>query len=58
MTRQDLRNCHPFHARNPRAHVACCLPRALPRRSFWRPFIGALVIISGAVLLALHFFGA
>lgn len=35
MRRQDLRNTYPFHACNPREHVACCRPRKLPRRTLW-----------------------
>lgn len=37
MTRQAIRQQYPFHAftqHNPRAHVTCCRPRKLPRRSW------------------------
>ena len=41
MTRQAIRQPYPFHAftqHNPRAHVTCCRPRKLPRRSAWQRF--------------------
>jgi hypothetical protein len=39
MARQAIRTPYPFHAftqHNPRAHVTCCRPRKLPRRTLWR----------------------
>jgi len=36
MNRQAIRTPYPFHQHNPRAHVTCCRPRKLPRRSMWR----------------------
>lgn len=45
MTRQALRTAYPFHLasayvqHNPRAHVTCCKPRKLPRRSLLRRFL-------------------
>jgi hypothetical protein len=38
MTRQALHTPYPFHQHNPRAHVVCCRPRRLPRRSAWQRF--------------------
>lgn len=36
MTRQALHTPYPFHQHNPRAHVVCCRPRKLPRRTWWQ----------------------
>jgi hypothetical protein len=44
MNRQDLRNRHPFHHRNPREHVRCCLPRPRPRRPWWHRLLDLFTV--------------